>query len=726
MVSHERATMGASAPAAVAAGRSTAQPAEHPSPTAGAKRTRRAAVTVLLAYMALVVAGWLGNMPAGHEGIINVTVNPEAADGLIVTQLAPGGPIEQAGVRAGDVLVEIAGIPTIEHERTHAYLHERRVGEIVPVRFRHAIVGEDGVSYGPVEAAEVTLVSQLAIPSVVLDFVVSNSAGLLIVAVAALVALARPDEQAARLLLLFGGCFAFFIGLNTIHWTWTTLRLGNSSDYVAGLLATTGTIALLHLFLVFPAPDRRVARLTARCPVWLRRLGGALSPLYALGALAWVAVALGFLPMEEVFQVTLIVPLLAALLALLRNFWQPLGPRERAQMKWVAWGLGVFVVALVLGLIVPTTTGGRVRILPAPLLTAALGFFPLSIAIAVLRYRLWEINVVINRTLVYGALTAALAVVYFGSVVLLQQPFRVMTGQNSDIAVAVSTLAMAALFQPLRRRVRAVIDRSFYRRQYDAGRTVAAFSDHLRSEVDLNRLAGDLVEVVELDRAAELTSRCGCGRPSLRPGRSPTPRGDRPAAGWRGAGEPDDTPDRADAARRPCRLPGADRHLRWRLRRVPARPRPPTGGRRERGDGDPPGLVAGAGRLPGGVAGASGRTGPDLRGDRARHLLAEVGRSTGAANGRGPGELHHLRRAGAGGANHGARPGPPGRLAPGAGPLLRGLFLLRLPRRPAARRPGPGRCSPPGRSGWRRGWPCRGRSSTSSTRSTSPSGSSRR
>ena len=292
---------------------------------------------MLLAYVALVVAGWLGNIPAGHEGIINVTVNPEAAHGLIVTELAPGGPIEQAGVRAGDVLVEIAGIPTTEHERTHAYLHERRVGEIVPVRFRHAIVDEDGVSYGPVEAAKVALVSQLAIPSVVLDFVVSNSAGLLIVAVAALVALARPDEQAARLLLLFGGCFAFFIGLNTIHWTWPTLRLGNSSDYVAGLLATTGTIALLHLFLVFPAPDRRVARLTARCPVWLRRLGGALSPIYALGALAWVAVALGFLPMEEVFQVTLIVPLLAALLALLRNFWQPLGPRERAQLKWVAW-----------------------------------------------------------------------------------------------------------------------------------------------------------------------------------------------------------------------------------------------------------------------------------------------------------------------------------------------------------------------------------------------------
>jgi hypothetical protein len=496
MASQQHAAAGAVIPPS-AVGQASARQVDQPAPTAGARRTRQIAVMVLLAYLTLLVVGWLGSIPAGHEGVISGAPDLENAGGLIVTQIAPGGPIELAGMRAGDALVEIDGVPASDLEDVHAWLHQRRAGDSMPVRFRHAIVTAEGVTYGPIEQAEITLVSQLAIPSVVLDFIASNSAGLLIVAVAAMVALARPEEPAARLLLLFGGCFAFFIGLNSVHWALPVLWLGNASDYLSGLLATVGCVALFHLFLVFPAPDRVVAGVTARLPRWTRPLGGVLAPLYALAALLWLAVAFGALPYETVFQTTLITLLLAAVLAIVRSFWRPLSPLARAQLKWVAWGLGVFVVALVLGLIVPSTTGGRVQILPAPLLTASLGFFPLSIAIAVLRYQLWEIDVVINRTLVYGALTGLLAVVYFGSVVLLQQPFRAMTGQDSDIAVAVSTLAMAALFQPLRRRVRAAIDHRFYRRQYDASRTVAAFSDRLRSEVDLGRLTGDLVEVVD-------------------------------------------------------------------------------------------------------------------------------------------------------------------------------------------------------------------------------------
>ncbi len=124
---------------------------------------------------------------------------------------------------------------------------------------------------------------------------------------------------------------------------------------------------------------------------------------------------------------------------------------------------------------------------------------PLSIAFSILHYRLWDIDLLINRTLVYGTLTAMLALIYFGSVVLLQHLVNGVTGQlgQSPLIIVASTLAIAALFQPLRRRIQKIIDQRFYRRKYDAQKVLAAFSDTLRNEVDLNQLREHLVEVVE-------------------------------------------------------------------------------------------------------------------------------------------------------------------------------------------------------------------------------------
>jgi len=127
---------------------------------------------------------------------------------------------------------------------------------------------------------------------------------------------------------------------------------------------------------------------------------------------------------------------------------------------------------------------------------AAFNFLPIAAGIAILRYRLYDIDVVINRTLVYGVLTAALALVYVGSIVLLQGLFRALTGETSQLAVVASTLAIAALFVPLRRRVQAFIDRRFYRRKYDVAKTLQAFNTRLRNDVDLDSVADDLVEVV--------------------------------------------------------------------------------------------------------------------------------------------------------------------------------------------------------------------------------------
>ena len=121
---------------------------------------------------------------------------------------------------------------------------------------------------------------------------------------------------------------------------------------------------------------------------------------------------------------------------------------------------------------------------------------PVAVGIAILRYRLYNIDVLINRTLVYGSLTAVLVGVYLGSVVLFQEIFRTLTGQESQLGIVASTLAIAALFNPLRHRIQGFIDRRFYRRKYDAAKTLEAFSAKLREETDLDALSEDLVGVI--------------------------------------------------------------------------------------------------------------------------------------------------------------------------------------------------------------------------------------
>jgi hypothetical protein len=121
---------------------------------------------------------------------------------------------------------------------------------------------------------------------------------------------------------------------------------------------------------------------------------------------------------------------------------------------------------------------------------------PTAIGIAVLRYRLYDIDVLINRTLVYGSLTAVLVTAYVGSIVVLQAAFRSLTGQDSQLTVVASTLAIAALFNPLRRRIQAFVDRRFYRRKYDAAKTLPAFGVRLRDETDLAELNEELLAVI--------------------------------------------------------------------------------------------------------------------------------------------------------------------------------------------------------------------------------------
>jgi hypothetical protein len=167
---------------------------------------------------------------------------------------------------------------------------------------------------------------------------------------------------------------------------------------------------------------------------------------------------------------------------------------ERQQIKWLALAASLLGTTIVLDLLAFDVLLGDT--LWTTLYTAVDAGLYVAVGIAILRYRLYDIDVIINRTLAYGALTGVLVAVYLGSVVLLQTLFRALTGGESQLAVVASTLAIAALFNPLRRRIQAFVDRRFYRRKYDAGETLARFGSRLRDETDLDRLGDGLVGVV--------------------------------------------------------------------------------------------------------------------------------------------------------------------------------------------------------------------------------------
>jgi hypothetical protein len=166
---------------------------------------------------------------------------------------------------------------------------------------------------------------------------------------------------------------------------------------------------------------------------------------------------------------------------------------ERLQLKWVVYA-GCAALVMVLVSVFLFTQPQPLRSLFQPFTLAPL-LIPIAAAIAILRYRLYDIDLVIERTLVYGAVSATLAATYIAAVVLLQALLRPVTG-GSEVAIALSTLLVVALFQPIRRRAQDAVDRRFYRARYDAARTIDAFSARLRGDVELDSVRADLIAVI--------------------------------------------------------------------------------------------------------------------------------------------------------------------------------------------------------------------------------------
>ncbi len=390
------------------------------------------------------------------------------SDGVVLTALG----VQANGLRPGDVLVAVDGTsveswakrlfdlrvsrPQWHFDQTVTYTVVRQGHQLnIPVSLGHyplsGILLED---WGTILYALVTLL------------------------VAMFVFLYRPNDRQARLLLLGASSL-----LAATTWSFG-LQVSDLADGIGFWLYQATTYggyqlfwaAGLHFSLAFAYPHSRLLVATTRV--------GAVSTLEWLGR--WASGQ----------GIITLVYLLLSLVAFFRGYRASRDAVTRQKLRWVVFAGLVSGISGIILWVLPTDILGF-PIISNNVLGLLVVPFPLSIAIAILRHRLFDIDIIIHRTLVYSILSGALALVYFGSVVMLHFLFGGLTGQNNGLVIAGSTLGIAALFQPLRRYIQAVIDRRFYRHKYDAAKTLEAFGATLRNEVNLNTLREQLVAVVE-------------------------------------------------------------------------------------------------------------------------------------------------------------------------------------------------------------------------------------
>jgi hypothetical protein len=341
--------------------------------------------------------------------------------------------------------------------------------------------------------------------------------------VGALVASRQPRNPVGWFFVVSATCWA--VNEATGRYAVYGLVIEPGSVPLARLMAWPSTwmwepaLVLIILFLPLYFPDGRLLSPRWRPVLWLALLfsvgfGVVFGALYpgevdelspgVGGDVPGVVNPLGIealRPLDRVMQVDIIlavlflVILLCSVASLVVRFRRSSG-EERQQMKWLTYAAAANFATLLLVMSLPADSAWYRGV--DSLSNLVLAALPVAVGIAILKYRLYEIDLLINRTLVYGSLTVMLALLYFGGVSAIQALFGALTGQEEQpqLAIVVFTLVIAALFNPLRRRIQSFIDRSFYRRKYDAAKTLEAFSAQLRDGTDLEALSDDLVGVV--------------------------------------------------------------------------------------------------------------------------------------------------------------------------------------------------------------------------------------
>jgi hypothetical protein len=331
--------------------------------------------------------------------------------------------------------------------------------------------------------------------------------------VGAIVASRRPENPVGWLLCLYGLAqsidhFSAQYAIYALLAQPDSLPAGEAMAWVTSWLVPI--IIGFSVFLILLFPTGRLPSRRWRWVTWLTVafiLVGAISEAFSPGpvdGLGPIRNPLGIEGFSNIynsilFNVVPLVLLVAAASSVFVRLRRATGV-ERQQIKWFAYAAAATIIGLVLAYVIPD-------VIDVPLWFERIGYaillvlipaMPISIGIAILKYRLYDIDIIINRTLVYGSLTAMLAAVYFGGVATTETIFRTLTGQEQQppLTVVVSTLIIAALFNPLRRRIQGFVDRRFYRSKYDAIKTLEAFSATLRDETDLDALSKDLTGVV--------------------------------------------------------------------------------------------------------------------------------------------------------------------------------------------------------------------------------------
>jgi hypothetical protein len=378
-------------------------------------------------------------------------------------------------------------------------------GRAIPVRYDYLAAGTGGAGRlaGPLQPEEMHALVELGLSLrfyILYDIVSEIAPMLLFLAIALVIFWRKPDDWIAMLVAL------------TVILLWviaspallTLAKLRPAWQMPVAFVQVLGLCCLLLAFYLFP-DGRFVPGITR----WLALVWGGTRVLVFLFPDAYLPTPIA--DVQTLHQILILLWYMAwfgsGVVAQIYRFGVVSNPAQRQQTKWVVSGFAVmFVMLAIIGLpllLAPSLRQpGQSRLIydltiAIPGAILALTIIPVCFGVAILRYRLFDIDLLINRTLVYGMLTGILALVYFAGVAGLQAVFHALTGGSSQLAVVGSTLIIAALFSPLRRRMQDVIDRHFYRRKYDAIQTLATFSTTVRDETDLDQLGTALLAVVE-------------------------------------------------------------------------------------------------------------------------------------------------------------------------------------------------------------------------------------
>jgi hypothetical protein len=308
---------------------------------------------------------------------------------------------------------------------------------------------------------------------------------LLCYTIAAILLWRRPDDWMALLVSLMLMSFGPGTISNAVRFSqWFGPAL---APHVSSLFDVINLTILVLIFFLFPT-----GRFVPRWTRWF---------IYIIIGIGIVIIIVPRFtapePLIDIYNYLFISILLSLVIAQVYRYRRVSTPTQRQQTKWVVYSLVISMISVVALLVIFQPLPGSLLSVLDIIANLLLTLIPISFAIAMLRYRLWDIDIIINRTLVYGTLTAILALVYFALIFAIQFLLRGIINQNNDVAIVVSTLVIYVLFQPLRHRIQRAIDRRFYRRKYDAAKTLEAFSATLRSEVDLNQLREHLLNVVQ-------------------------------------------------------------------------------------------------------------------------------------------------------------------------------------------------------------------------------------